>query len=58
MKLEFEDEMGLLAQEDRALLQRCADAAALAEGVSVPVGVFVEIVDDARIREINREQRG
>lgn len=58
MKLEFEDEMGLLAQEDRALLQRCADAAVLAEGVSVPVGVFVEIVDDARIREINREQRG
>ena len=58
MKLEFEDEMGLLAHEDRALLQRCADAAALAEGVSVPAGAFVEIVDDARIREINREQRG
>lgn len=58
MKLEFEDEMGLLTPEDRALLQRCADAAALAEGVSVPAGAFVEIVDDARIREINREQRG
>lgn len=58
MKLEFEDEQGLLSQEDRALLQRCADAAARTEGVSETVSVFVEIVDDAQIRDINREQRG
>ena len=58
MRLEFEDEMSLLSEQDRALLQRCADAAVLAEGVSVPVGVFVEIVDDERIHAINREQRG
>ena len=58
MKLEFEDEKGLLTGEDRALLQRCADAAALAEGISVPVSVFVQIVGDEEIRDINREQRG
>ena len=58
MRLEFEDERGLLTQEDRALMQRCADAAEQAEGVSVPVGVFVQIVDDEAIRAVNREQRG
>ena len=58
MRLEIEDERGLLSSEDLALLQRCADAAARTEGVTVPVSVFVEIVGDAQIREINREQRG
>lgn len=58
MRLEIEDERGLLSSEDLALMQRCADAAARTEGVTVPVSVFVEIVGDAQIREINREQRG
>lgn len=58
MKLEFEDERGLLSGEDRALMQRCADAAERAEGVKLATAVFIEIVDDEAIRRINREQRG
>ncbi|MDY5347923.1 MAG: rRNA maturation RNase YbeY [Candidatus Ventricola sp.] len=58
MRLEIEDERGLLSSEDVALMQRCADAAQRTEGVTAPVSVFVEIVGDAQIREINREQRG
>lgn len=58
MILEFEDERGLLDGEARALMQRCADAAQAAEGVTLPLAVFVEIVGDEEIRAINREQRG
>jgi len=58
MILEFEDESGLLSQEARALMQRCADAAQAAEGVTVQTAVFVQIVGDDEIQEINREQRG
>lgn len=57
MILEFEDELGLLGEEARALMQRCADAAQAAEGVSAPVAVFVRIVNDDEIQTINREQR-
>lgn len=57
MILEFEDERGLLGESDRALLMRCAAAAQEAEGVREPLAVFVRIVDDAEIREVNREQR-
>ena len=57
MKLEFEDEQNLLTEEAKALMQRCADAAQKAEGVSCPLSVFIEIVGDEEIREINREQR-
>lgn len=57
MILEFEDERGLLGESDRALLLRCAAAAQEAEGVREPLAVFVRIVDDAEIREVNREQR-
>lgn len=58
MKLEFEDGYGLLTQEDRALMQRCADAAERAEGVGLQTSVFVQIVGDEAIRRVNREQRG
>ncbi|MBR3795138.1 MAG: rRNA maturation RNase YbeY [Clostridia bacterium] len=58
MILEFEDERGLLTPDARALMQRCADAAQAAEGVKTNVAVFVQIVGDDEIQEINREQRG
>ncbi|MBR5560048.1 MAG: rRNA maturation RNase YbeY [Clostridia bacterium] len=58
MILEFEDERGLLSEEARALMQRCADAALAAEGVTAPAAVFVQIVGDDEIQVINREQRG
>ena len=57
MILEIEDELNLLSPEHRALMQRCADSAKAAEGVNLPLGVYVRIVDDEEIREINREQR-
>ncbi|MBQ2991994.1 MAG: rRNA maturation RNase YbeY [Clostridia bacterium] len=58
MILEFDDEMGLLSADARALMQRCADAAQAQEGVSLPLAAFVSIVDDDAIQVINREQRG
>ena len=57
MILEFDDEQNLLDENARVLMQRCADAAQAAEGVSLPLGVFISIVDDEAIRAINREQR-
>ena len=57
MILEFEDEKNLLTDEARALMQRCADAAQAAEGVSETLAAFVRIVNDDEIQEINREQR-
>ena len=58
MILEIEDVRGLLDSDARALMQRCADAAESTEGVSEKTAVFITIVDDEEIREINREQRG
>ena len=58
MILEIEDELQLLDEQDRALMQRCAGSAKAAEGVSVPLAVYVRIVDDGEIQTINREQRG
>ena len=58
MILEFEDELNLLGDETKALMQRCADAAQAAEGVSETLAAFVRIVSDDEIRTINREQRG
>ena len=58
MILEIEDARGLLDGQARALMQRCADAAAAAEGVEEKTAVFVSIVGDEEIREINRSQRG
>ena len=57
MILEFEDELNLLSQDARQLMQRCADAAAAAEGLTANAAVFISVVDDDAIREINREQR-
>ena len=57
MILFIEDERGMLDEPARRLMQRCADAAQAAEGVSVETAVFVTIVDDEAIRAINREQR-
>ena len=57
MILEFEDEKGLLDEQTRELMQRCADAAQRTEGVSCPLSVFISIVGDEEIRTINREQR-
>ena len=58
MILEFEDERGQLSPEDRALMQRCADAAKRTEGVEEKLYVFIRIVGDEEIRIVNREQRG
>jgi len=58
MILEFEDELNLLDEQARALMQRCADAAEKTEGVTVPLSVFISIASDEEIRVINREQRG
>lgn len=58
MILEIEDELGLLDGQTRAWMQRCADAAQREEGVTCKLHVFVRIVDDAQIREINRDLRG
>lgn len=58
MILEIEDECGLLAPDAQALLQQCADAAAQAEGIRVPLSVYIQIADDEAIRSINRQQRG
>ena len=58
MILEFEDEQGLLDEEAREMMQRCADAAQAAEGVDQPLAVFISIVNDDEIQVINREQRG
>lgn len=58
MILEFDDELNLLSEEAKALMQRCADAAAAAEGVKLKTAVFVSIVDDEAIHLINRDQRG
>ena len=58
MILEIEDERCLLDDEARALMQRCADSAEKAEGVTLPLYAFVRIVNDDEIQVINREQRG
>jgi len=58
MILEFDDERGLLDEQTRLLLKRCADAAQEAEGVRLPLAVFISIVGDDEIQTINREQRG
>ena len=58
MILEIEDARHPIDDETRALMQRCADAAVQTEGVREETAVFVSIVDDYEIREINREQRG
>ena len=57
MILEFEDEKGLLDAQTRALMQTCSQAAQQAEGVTLPLSVFIRVTDDDEIRTINREQR-
>lgn len=57
MILYIEDARKELDEAARMLMQRCADAAQAAEGVSVPTAVFIEIVNDDEIQVINREQR-
>ena len=46
MILEFEDEKGLLDAQTRALMQTCSQAAQRAEGVTLPLSVFIRVVDD------------
>jgi len=58
MILEFEDELDLLDEQTRALMQRCAQSAKATEGVSEKLAVFVRIVNDDEIQVINRDQRG
>ena len=58
MILEFEDELQQLDEAARALMQRCADAAQAAEGAPDPMYVFISVVDDEAIREVNRQQLG
>ena len=57
MILEFEDERGLLDDESKALMQRCADSAEKTEGVAQPLYAFIQVVGDDEIQVINREQR-
>ena len=57
MILEFEDERGLLDDQARALMQRCADSAEKTEGVTVPLYAFIQVVTDEEIQVVNREQR-
>ena len=54
----FEDEKRLLDDATRELMQTCSQAAQKAEGVTLPLSVFIRVVDDDEIRAINREQRG
>jgi len=58
MILFIEDARGEIDAAAHALMQRCADAAEAAEGVSIPTAVFIEIVNDDEIKRINHEQRG
>ena len=58
MILEFEDEKGAAGRATRALMQTCSQAAQRAEGVTLPLSVFIRVTDDDEIRAINREQRG
>ena len=58
MILEFEDEKRLLDDATRELMQTCSQAAQKAEGVTLPLSVFIRVTDDEEIRTINREQRG
>ncbi len=58
MMLEFEDERGMLNDEARELMQRCANAAKETEGVAVPLYACISVVNDDEIQAINREQRG
>ena len=55
MILEFEDEKRLLDDATRELMQTCSQAAQKAEGVTLPLSVFIRVVDDDEIRAINRE---
>ena len=57
MILEFEDEKQLLDDATRELMQTCSQAAQKAEGVTLPLSVFIRVVDDDEVRTINREQR-
>jgi len=58
MILFIEDARGEIDAAAHALMQRCADAAEAAEGVSIPTAVVIEIVNDDEIKRINHEQRG
>ena len=51
MILEFEDEKGLLDAQTRALMQTCSQAAQRAEGVTLPLSVFIRVTDDDEIRK-------
>ncbi|MFR2494876.1 MAG: hypothetical protein ACLTBF_03925 [Christensenellales bacterium] len=53
MILEFEDEKRLLDDATRELMQTCSQAAQKAEGVTLPLSVFIRVVDDDEIRAIN-----
>ena len=46
MILEFEDEKRLLDDATRELMQTCSQAAQKAEGVTLPLSVFIRVVDD------------
>ena len=58
MILYIEDERSELDAAARELMQRCADAAQAAEGVTLQTAVFIEMVSDDEIRKVNCEQRG
>ncbi len=59
MRLEWEQEVALPPEQGYgSLLALAADCAQAAERVPLVCGVHVLLTDDARIRQVNREQRG
>ncbi|MBR1408831.1 MAG: rRNA maturation RNase YbeY [Clostridia bacterium] len=58
IRIEWADEGGLLPQQTRNWLTRCAETAVQAEGVRVRTAVALHIVGDDEIHVLNREYRG
>ncbi len=57
MRLEIEDEQGLLSEEMRSLLFSCADAVEKTENAPVPCAAFLRITNDQEIQVINKQFR-
>lgn len=58
MKIEWQVEWSQPEPGILTLLQTAADAALLAQGITVPCGVSLRLTDDETIHQINREYRG
>lgn len=58
MTLEFLTDIEEIPTDTQRTLSEVANACAKAEGISYPVSATLRVVDDERIREVNRETRG